>query len=282
MGSLLNFLVRFSSWFVFLIYVLLSCVLLFGSNDYQRSVYLTSANSLTAGTYETVADVKNYFALKRINEGLVDANAALLNEVLNLKDELATLKAEVGDSTYSPRFEYVTAKVINNSTRRPNNYITIQRGSDDGVERGMGVVGNEGIVGIVNAVGSRTARVSSVLNEGQHYSVKLKDTPYVGSLIWKSGDPTVAYMTEVARHAKWHRGDSVVTSGYSTTFPEGIPVGVVVARVKGADDNFFTLRVKLASDFDRLGSVRVIKDELKSELDSLESFDLPEKTSVIR
>lgn len=282
MGNLLNFLVRYSSWFVFLIYVLLSCVLLFGSNDYQRSVYLTSANTVMSGAYEAVADVKGYFALKSINERLETSNAALLNQVLNLEDELATLKSQIGDSAYTPRFSYVTAKVINNSTRRPKNYITIQRGSDDGVERGMGVLGSEGIVGIVNAVGRHTARVSSVLNEGQHYSVKLKDTPYVGSLLWKSGDPTIAYMTEIPRHAKWHRGDSVVTSGYSTTFPEGLPVGVVVTRVKGTDDNFFTLRVKLASDFDRLSSVRVIKDELKSELDSLVTFDAQEKNPVIR
>lgn len=282
MGSLLNFLVRYSSWFVFLIYVLLSCILLFGSNDYQRSVYLTSANTVTSGAYETVSDVKGYFALKSINEKLEASNAALQNEVLNLEDELATLKAQMGDTAYAPRFDYVTAKVINNSTRRPKNYITIQRGSDDGVERGMGVLGSNGIVGIVNAVGRRTARVSSVLNEDQHYSVKLKNTPYVGSLHWKNGDPTVAYMTEVPRHAKWHKGDSVVTSGYSTTFPEGLPVGVIVARVKGSDDNFFTLRVKLASDFDRLSTVRVIKDELKSELDSLEAFDLEDKTPAIR
>ena len=282
MESLLNFLIRYSSWFVFLIYVVLSCVLLFDSNDYQRSVYLTSANTLTANTYKTVSDVKGYFALKSINEKLEEANASLLNDVLNLEDELSSLKAQFGDTLYSPRFSYVTAKVINNSTQHPRNYITIQRGANDGIERGMGVVGNEGVVGIVNAVGSRTARVSSVLNEGHRYSVKIKNTPYVGSLTWKRGNPNVAYMSEVPRHAKWHRGDSIVTSGYSTTFPEGISVGIIETRVKGADDNFFTFRVRLSSDFDRLSSVRIINDNLKSELDSLEAFDFQGDSEIKR
>ena len=130
-----------------------------------------------------------------------------------------------------------------------------------------------GIVGIVNVVGKNSSRIISLLNTTQHFSVKIKGTNYIGSLSWKEGNPNIAYIEEMAQHMTFHVGDTIVTSGFSTTFPEGIPVGTVLSRVKTSDDNFFTLKIKLASDFPQLGIVRVIKDNFKSELDSLQNFD---------
>ena len=92
----------------------------------------------------------------------------------------------------------------------------------------------------------------------------------------KGGDPSIAYMEEVPRHAKFHTGDTVVTSGYSLTFPEGLPVGTILNRIKGNDDSFFILKIKLNSDFKSLSTVRVIKDEFKTDLDSLQNFDVVE------
>ena len=112
------------------------------------------------------------------------------------------------------------------------------------------------------------------MNQTQHFSVKLKDTPYVGSLTWKGGDPGIAYMEELPRHAMYHMGDTVVTSGFSTTFPYGLIVGTIMNRVRTADDNFYVLKIKLASDFKTLSTVRVINDFYKAELDSLSTFDV--------
>ena len=137
----------------------------------------------------------------------------------------------------------------------------------------MGVVDQNGVVGIVNVVGKNSSRIISLLNTTQHFSVKIKGTNYIGSLSWKEGNPKIAYIEEMAQHMTFHVGDTIVTSGFSTTFPEGIPVGTVLSRVKTSDDNFFTLKIKLASDFPQLGIVRVIKDNFKSELDSLQNFD---------
>lgn len=203
----------------------------------------------------------------------------LENEVLNLRNEIAELRTVAGDSGMKEisdrldRFSYVSAAVINNSTRHPKNYFTINRGTEDGVAPGMGVVDHNGVVGIVNVVGKRTARVISLLCEPQHFSVRLKGTPYVGSLSWKGGDPTIAYVEEIPRHVKFRTGDSIVTSGFSTTFPEDIPVGRVMNRVRGGDDNFFVLKIKLFPEFKTLGQVRVIRDNLKPELDSLALSD---------
>ncbi len=282
MRNLLNFIIRYSTWFVFAFYVLLSCILLSKRDDYHASVLLTSANSLTGGVYNTASGISGYFNLKKINRSLQESNANLENEILNLRNQIASYRTQLSDldstasakPSFTKRFDYVLASVINNSTRHPQNYFTINAGTLDGVDRGMGVVDHNGIVGIVNVAGPHTSRVISILNETQHFSVKIKDTPFVGSLSWHGGDPGIAYVEEMPRHAQYNIGDTIVTSGYSTTFPQGLPVGTILNRVKTSEDNFYILKVRLASDFNTLSTVRVIRDVYKSELDSLATFDI--------
>lgn len=277
MRNLLNFIIRYSTGFVFAFFVLLSCILLSRRDAYHASVMLSSANAVTGSVYQASSNVTGYFNLRNINERLQQSCAMLENENLNLKEQIAGLRALVGDTAFTVpdrRYDYVLASVINNATNHPRNYFTINRGAADGVEPGMGVVDQSGIVGIVNVAGRHTARVISLLNETQHFSVKLKDTPHVGTLTWKGRNPGVAYMEDVPRHVRFHIGDTIVTSGYSTTFPSGLQVGTVMGRVRGSDDNFYVLKVLLASDFKALSTVRVIKDIYKSELDSLVNFDI--------
>ncbi len=277
MRNLLNFLIRYSTWFVFTFYVLVSFVLLFTFNSYQGAVYLTSANALTSAINEKMSEVTSYFNLRTVNEQLQTRNAALEGKILNLNNELKHLKTLIDDTVkyagLPPRFDFESAYVINNSTRHPRNYFTINRGRLDGIEPGMGVVDQNGVVGIVNICGSHTSRVVSVLTKDQHFSVKIKGTNYVGSLTWKGNDPHTAWVEEIPRHSRFHVGDTIVTSGFSTTFPEGIQVGTIMSQVKNNDNNFFTLKIRLGSDFAHLGTVRVLKDQLKAELDSLQTFD---------
>lgn len=205
------------------------------------------------------------------------SNSALQNEVLNLKNQIAQYKVLLSDTSYNngsaKRYDYVTAAVINNNTRHPKNYFTIDKGETSGIKVGMGVVDQSGVVGIINVVGPHISRAISLLNENQKFSIKIKDTNFVGTLNWKTGDPKVAYVEEIPRHAIFHSGDTVVTSGYSTSFPEGIPVGKILNIIKGSDDSFYTLKVRLMSDFNSLSTVRIIKDIYKSEIDSLSRFD---------
>lgn len=281
MRNLLNFIIRYSTWFVFTFYVLISVTLLVLGNRYRQSVYLTSANVISGGLYNGASQITGYFHLRSINESLQASNAQLQNQVLNLKNELAQYKVILSDSLHPfpsrDRYDYIAAAVINNNTRHPKNFFTIDRGSLDGVERGMGVVDQNGIVGIVNVTGPHMARVISLLNETQHFSVKLKDTSFVGSLNWKGEDASIAYVEEIPRHVEYRIGDTIVTSGYSTTFPEGIPVGTILNRVRSHDDSFFTFKVRLMPDFRALSTVRVIKDIYKEEIDSLSDFDVLKK-----
>lgn len=254
-------------------------MILFTYNSYHSSIYFSSANRISSTVYGVSSEITGYFALREINNSLEANNARLENEVLNLRHQLAEYQTLNSDSlnlsgSSIPRYDYVNATVINNNVRHPKNYFSINRGSDDGIKPGQGVVDHNGVVGIVNVTGPKTARVISLLNETQRFSVKLKNSDYIGSLVWKGGDPSVAYMEEVPRHTKFQTGDTVVTSGYSLSFPADIPVGTVMNRIKGADDNFFILKVKLAPDFKTLSTVRIIKDNFKESLDSLSQFDL--------
>ena len=277
MRNLLNFLIKYSTWFVFTFYVLISCILLVRSSQNHHSLYLSSANAAGELVYGTVSEISEYFNLLSVNRRLQESNAKLQNEVLNLRNELAQYKVLLQDTAATAwnidRFGYIGASVINNSTRHPRNYFTIDRGSADGVRPGMGVIDQSGIIGIVDITGRHTSRAISVLNQSQRFSAKIKDTPYIGSLAWHGGDPTVAYLEEVPRHARYHLGDTVVSSGFSTTFPEGIDIGTIIGRVKTHDDTFYVLKIRLASNFKALGSVRIIKDQLKHELDSIQSFE---------
>ena len=228
--------------------------------------------------YGVTSDIKGYFNLREINKSLEENNARLENEVLNLRYQLAELQTLHSDTNHfigAPRYDYMAATVVNNNVRHPKNFFSINRGSADGVKSGQGVVDHNGVVGIVNVTGKHTARVISLLNESQRFSVKLKNSDYIGSLVWKGGDPAIAYMEEVPRHTKFHPGDTVVTSGYSLAFPANIPIGVIMNRIKGADDNFYILKVRLMPDFKTLSTVRVINDNFKESLDSLSQFDSP-------
>ncbi len=272
MNNLLNFFVKHSAWFIFAVYVILSLVLLFKDNPYQQSVYLTSANRLSAAVYKAFNGVTSYFHLHDINESLQQRNAALEMEVIELRDQLSDLQLLHPDSLHQPalrQYSFVMAHVISNSIAQPNNYITIDRGHIDGISPEMGVIDQNGVVGIVNVVGSHAARVISLLNPHMRLSCKLRASGFYGSLVWDGKSPQYAVLEELPKHLTYHKGDTVVTSGYSAVFPEGIIVGTVEGLARGMSDSFVSLRVKLTTNFSQLSNVRVITNSMKDQIDAL-------------
>lgn len=277
MRNLLEFLIKYGSAFIFTILFVTSVALLVTNGAYHSSIWFTSANAVSSKVYGMSNGVTDYFNLKSINEDLVRSNAELESQVLNLKETVAKYQSIIDDTldySQTRRYDYILASVLNNSTIHPRNYLTIDKGSLDGVKEGMGVVDHNGLIGIVNVTGPNSARVISLLNNTQHISVRLKGTSTVGSLTWKTNDPQYAYMEEVPRHSVFKKGDRVVTSGFSATFPADLNVGTVEGRVNANDDNFYVLKVKLSSDFGKLKAVRVLRDSYSEEIDSLTNFDI--------
>ena len=275
MSELLKFLVRFSSWFLFVVYLIAGFVLLFSGNPFQHHVYLTSANRISSGLYSTANSVSSYFFLKEINEDLQRRNSDLELEIYRLNDVIRHYREQAYADTMSvdsalSRYHFVIAHVINNSINRAHNYITIDKGSLDGIMPEMGVMDQNGIVGIVNVVSDHTARLISVLNPYLRLSCKVKGHAQVGSLVLDGKDPSEAMLEELPKHSEFTPGDTIVTSGYSSVFPEGVPVGTVMSSTRDIEDNFYTLRVKLFTDFSTLSTVRVIRDNMREELSAVE------------
>lgn len=265
MRNLLNFFLRYSSWFVFLFYALLSCYLLFTRNPYQHHVYLTSANAVASGIYEVTGNVTSYVGLRDINDDLQRRNAALEAEVVMLRTQNKHLRQDIlQDSLRSldsvGRFEFVIASVINNSVIRSYNYITIDKGTADGLAPEMGVMDQNGVVGVTNVVGKHHSRIISLLNPNFRLSCKLRGNSAFGSLVWDGRNPSEALLEELPKQVRFHKGDTIITSGYSAMFPEGIPVGTVIGSTRGEDDNFHTLRIRLLTDFTTLSTVKVISN----------------------
>ena len=277
MKNLLDFIIKYSSWFVFLFFAVMSCLLLFQSNPYQHSIYFTSANAVSSAVYGLFNNVTSYFHLRGINEDLQQRNAMLENEVVSLRNQINDYKMQMPD-TNSVRpeyqnFDFVIAHVISNSISQPYNYITINRGRADGVLPEMGVVDQNGVVGIVNVVGEHSARIISLLNPNLRLSCKVKDSDFFGSLVWDCVSPQYAVLEELPRHVEFENGDTIITSGYSAVFPEGLIVGTIEDKMPTNDDNFYTLKIKLTTDFSRLSTVRAISNGMKEELDALEAAD---------
>lgn len=275
MSELLKFFVKYSSWFLFALYIVAGCVLLFSTNPFQHHVYLSSANIVSSGVYRAANSVTSYFSLRDINEDLQRRNSDLELEIYHLKDVIRNYQEQVHADTMTvdsalTRYHFLIAHVINNSINRSHNYITIEKGRLDGVEPEMGVIDQNGIVGIVNVVGDHTARLISVLNPYLRLSCKVKGEQQVGSLVWDGKNPGEAILEELPKHAKFIKGDTIVTSGYSSVLPEGVPVGTILSGTRDREDNFYTLRVKLFTDFSTLSTVRVIRDNMKEELTTVE------------
>ena len=253
--------------------------LLFQSNPFQQSVYLTSANGTVATISKGINGASNYFHLKEINEDLNLQNAAQKQEILALKEQLTKLELQYGEKPGSEvsgkgNYSFISAHVISNSVVNPSNYITIDKGSADGIEPYMGVMDMNGVVGIVDAVNTHSARIMSMLHPDTKITCTLKGNGNFGLLVWDGKTTDHAILKDLPKVDEYHVGDTVVTSSSSLSFPEGFMVGVV-ERISPTtkDDSFMTLIVKLSCKITKLSNVHVIKNNMKEELKQLESED---------
>ncbi|MBO4942009.1 MAG: rod shape-determining protein MreC [Muribaculaceae bacterium] len=274
MSELVAFLIRHSKWFVFTFFVVISCMLLFHDDPYRQHLYLTSAGRLATTAYKSANNVTSYFNLHEINEDLNRRNADLQSEIVRLQQRIDLMTEQgytdtlVIDSGVS-NFDFIVAHVINNSVAHPYNYITINKGSKDGIKPELGVVDQNGVVGIVSNVGPTSARVISLLNPHFRLSCKIKRTDYFGSLVWDGNQPDEAMLEDLPRHTVFKPGDTIVTNGYSSVFPAGLPVGIVVDDNTEHNQNFFKLKVRLLTDFTTLSNVQVIVNNKAEELRAL-------------
>ncbi len=274
MERLFIFIYQYRAFFTFLTLELLCAWLIIENNRYQSAQFFNSSNGFVASVNNFSQGVREYFSLRDINTTLAAENA-YLRQRLEAKNQAAHLGSAVTDSTVIKRFDFVSARIVNNSVDRFTNFMTINKGSDDGIQKNMAVISSLGAVGKIRAVSDHYAVVMSLLNIDMMVSASIKRTGHFGTIQWDGRDPEIVNLKFIPPHVKPVKGDTIVTSGYNAIFPEGIMIGIV-DDVKLPDAAlFYELDVKLTQDFRKLSFVTVVKSQLKHEQDSIEQVVTP-------
>lgn len=267
MKNLLRFILNYNFVLLFIIFETLAVSLTIKNSESKLSTFMTSANSIIGIINSNTASIKNYFNLKAENKALVDEN-------IKLKRELSFFGAQIDvshEKIENSNFTYTTAEVIKNSVSNTNNFITINKGSNDGIKPDMAIVSSEGVIGVTAKVSNNFSTVVSLLNTKLNVSAKLKSSDYFGSISWSADNYRTATLTEIPEHVKLKKGDTIVTSGYSAIFPKDIIIGFVDNFKKIDENNFLEIEVLLSQDFKRLRYVYVIENKIRLEKDSLEN-----------
>ena len=276
MQAILNFLIKHNHWFLFTLLEGISFVLIVSFNNYQGAVMFTSANSIAGNIYSVITDVDSYFSLKSDNEILLDHNRRLLEELEQTRGELRVAKEKVmlAEHPFTRKkedgFFYKTATVVNNTLNRTDNYITIDKGTNDGVCSEMGVFSESGVVGIVYQSSGNYSIVIPLLNGKSKVNCRVKGSNSFCALQWDGSDARYSYLVDLPRYTVFERGDTVVTSGFSSIFPADIPVGRIHNLEESEDGLFYRAKVELFVDFSAVSNVFVVGNDGKEEQEQLE------------
>ena len=271
MRNLLIFITKYNAFFLFLIFEISSLVIYIKYNSFQKASFINSSNNVTGYLYTQKSDLDAYLSLKDVNDSLARENAVLRNQLKSSFYIDTIAKRKVDDTIYKVQYVYTVARVINNSTNRSYNYLTIDRGSKDGIAVGMGVICSTGIVGKVVYVTPHLANVQSMLNKDTRFSVMLAKNKEIGSIRWGDDlDPHKGLLMDVNNNAQPQYGELVVTSGYSL-FPAGIPVGKISNLHPKEGGASLNMEITFSVDYSKLQYVDVVDYKQAQEQAGLEA-----------
>lgn len=270
MQQIISFLDKNKLFILFLLLEVFAVIFTIQSHSFHKSKFVNSANFVSGGVYNKINNFKEFLYLKKENERLNEENVYLKN-LLNLEDkEIIQRDLSVIDTLkYNQKYNYTGAKVINNNYRKNNNYLTINKGSNQGLEPDLAVINSKGIVGITKSVSGNYTTVLSILNVNSRINAKLLNSDHYGSLSWDNNDYNIVQLLDLPIQADIYRGDTVVTGGKSTIFPEGIPIGTI-KDFKTFNNNYEYINILLFNDMSSIGHVQVIKNFDKIEIQTLE------------
>ena len=271
MRNLLIFINKYNAFFLFIIFEISSLVIYIKYNSFQKASFINSTNKVTGTLYAQVNELYSYLSLRETNDSLAKENARLRGQLKGSFYIDSVNKKKVVDTIYKQQYTFIEAKVINNSTNRSNNYITINRGSLQGVGKGMGVICSSGIVGKVVFVGAHMSVVQSLLHKDSRFSAMLAKNHDIGYIEWSDDlDPHKGYLKDVSNNAQPRVGEEVVTSEFSL-FPAGIPIGKV-SNLHTKNGGFaLNMEVRLAVDYGKLQYVDVVVNKFAEEQAGLEA-----------
>ena len=266
MRNLIDFLIRYSNFLIFLILEVVAFILIGTTHEYQQSSVWSSTNRIIAGTNRIRSSIKGYFHLREENALLAEENAALKYQLMELENKIEPLAERDSQYIYAHLdWEYIPAKVIDITTHKQHNYLTLNKGTRDGIEKDMGVVCADGLVGIVSAVAEKYSLVVPIIHTNISISTRLKRCGQIGGTQWDGRDYQYVHLTDIARHISIQDNDTVVTSGLTSVFPEGILIGMIDEIELNPGDNYHSAKIKLSTNYRALKYVQVLRNRNKEQ-----------------
>lgn len=277
MRNIFLFIRRYSTFLLFFLLQVFSIYLIVHYNKYHSAVFGNTANQLTGKINTQYNKVEDYFSLRKTNDSLVKANEQLYNKLkenFQIPDSVSKIVVDsikVDSLVKFRKYKYMQATVVANSVAEQNNYIVINRGKNQQVKVGMGVIDiNNGVVGIVSDVSDDFAVIMSLLHKkDSRLSSKLFKSGEIGTITWDGVQPNILQFSGIPKSAKVAKGDSIITSGYSTYFPKGMMIGTVTEVTPEKSNNNFFIKVKSSADFYNLQYVHVIDNLQQAEINNL-------------
>lgn len=274
MRNLLLFFKKSATFFEFLLLEIVAFLLIMQNEGYQSNVMLSACNRVVATTYRVIDSVEDYFSLSTENQLLVEENVRLQERIIALESALAASSFQKESlMVFENTYDFIAAKTIYNTVDNIQNYLIIDKGTDDGIEAEMGVVDRNGVVGIVKTSSNHFSMVLPILNVQSRLSCRIGRGGTFGSLVWNAVDSRYAMLEEIPRHVAVECGDSVFTSGLSVVFPEGFLVGIIDDVHLGENSANYELKIKLACDFRSVNYVKVVRFANKQEYEELKTED---------
>jgi len=270
MRSLFRFLLRNYFVMMFLALEAISFSLMVSLNNYQRVAFVNSSNDLVGTLYERFSHLDDYFSLSRTNARLAAENASLRKQLQFRIMNQEKYPVNRPDTVEAPAYYFASAKVISNSVNKQFNYITLNKGSRQGIKPDMGIISADGVVGVITNVSPNYSTGLSILNKRLSIPAKINKNNYFGALVWDGDHSNTADLKEIPFHIIVNVGDTVVTSGYSSIFPEGIMIGTISKFDVEGGTNFYNIKVELSTNFRTLKYVEVVKNTKQAELKKLE------------
>jgi rod shape-determining protein MreC len=269
MLSIFQFLYRIRAFIFFVFLEVLAIWMIIANNSPQGAAFFNSTNEMVGSLLDKQAKVTQYFFLTEINDELKAENLEIMSQLIALQSKADSMAIKL-DSTLESNYQFIGARVISNSLRFNQNYITLNKGAKDGVKPGMGVFNSEGAVGRIKSVSDHFSVAFSLLNTGLLVSSKIKNLDVFGSVQWNGDNASEAKLLYIPRHVKTQEGDSLITSGFNAVFPEGILIGVITKiEPDKKDSNYLDITLNLSADFSKLSYVYLVENTRFQELDSL-------------
>ncbi|MFH4964453.1 rod shape-determining protein MreC [Gaetbulibacter sp. M235] len=267
MQQIINFIIRNKTFLLFLLLFFISLTFTIQTHSYHKSKFINSANFLTGGVYNSISNINRYFDLKSQNDILIEENSKLKSILYNTKNKKDS--SYIDDLSFNHTYKFTTASVLKNSYSSSKNVLLLNKGISDSIKEDFGVISSKGIVGIIDNTSRHYATVISVLNTTSKISAQLKKTNHFGTLTWNGISPYLTQLTDIPKIALVKVGDTIITSGRSSIFPKGIPVGIIQDFKLDAAENYYEINIKLFNDMTSIEHVYVIENIDINEITNL-------------